>query len=119
MTQKELDRFIEDTAHDNPYWNDVYTFANGLDSDGCSGVPDTFVWSCLEHDVHYRIHRFISGGDITKTQADYVLRRRVQQTQMSILKWPISWIRWFGVAVLFRRASQNAWDSFGGTTMRR
>ena len=119
MTQEQLDAWINDTAWDKPYWNDVHTFAEALDSDGCSGVPDTFAWACLEHDCFYRRHKHIGGEDISKSQADYVLRRRVQQTQMSLLKWPISWIRWFGVAILFRRASQRAWDSFGGTTMRK
>ena len=117
MTQAELDKFIDATAWDKPYWNDVHALARSLAADGCSGVPDTFVWTCLEHDCFYRLHRHINGEEISKMQADYTLRRRVQQTQMSILKWPISWIRWFGVAVVFRRVSQHAWDSFGGTTM--
>ena len=117
ISQERLDKFIDTTAWDKPYWIDIRALATNLDADGCSGVPDTFVWSCLEHDVHYRTHKFVYGAVITKREADYILRRRVQQTQMSILKWPISWIRWFGVAVIFRRVSQDAWDSFGGTTI--
>lgn len=117
MTQEQLDKWIEETAWDKPYWSDVHTIALALNSDGCSGVPDTFVWSCLEHDVHYRRHRFICGSAISKAQADYVLRRRIQQTQMSLIKWPLSWIRWLGVAVIFRGVAQRAWDAYDGTSV--
>lgn len=116
MTTAQLDKWLEDTAWNKPYWNDIHTLAITLKSDGCSCVPDTFIWSCLEHDCHYRTHRFINGGAITKDEADYCLRVRVQQTQMSVLKWPVSWMRWFGVAILFKRESQEAWEAQGGTT---
>lgn len=117
MTKTELDRWLDETAWDKPYWSDVRIVAEALNADGCSGIPDTFVWSCLEHDVFYRTHRFINGGAVTKKIADYCLRVRIQQTQMSLLKWPISWIRWLGVAVLFSGVSQKAWDALDGTTI--
>ena len=115
MTRKQLNAWLDETAWDKMYWSDVHLFADAVEADGCTGVADLFVWSCLEHDVFYRTHKFIGGGDITKVQADYILRIRIQQVHMSFLKWPISWIRWFGIAVLFKNVSEKAWRTHGGT----
>ena len=104
-----LDKWLRDTAWDREYWSGVHTLASTLKSDGCTGVPDWFKWTCLEHDCHYRTHQSLSGSPLSKEDADYILRVRIQQCDMSILKWPISWIRWFGVAVVFKKISQNAW----------
>lgn len=104
-----LEKWLKDTAWDKLYWSDIETKSIELDSDGCSGVPDIFVWSCMEHDCHYRTHRFLWGEEITKEQADYIFRVRIQQCHMSLLKWPISWIRWLGLKYL--PAAQTAWDN--------
>ena len=51
-----LNEWLEETAWDKDYWRNIGLTAEMLESDGCSGVPDWFIWSCLEHDVHYRTH---------------------------------------------------------------
>ena len=114
MNQRYLDNWLKETAWDKPYWSDVHAVAMALKADGCSGVPDSFVWTCLEHDCHYRTHKLLNGMKLTKREADYILRVRVQQTDMSILKWPVSWVRWLGVAVIFKSVSQRAWKDMGG-----
>lgn len=115
VTKRSLKNWLKGTAWDLEYWGNVRAFAKLLKSDGCSGVPDTFKWTCLEHDVHYRTHHLVGGTSLSKQDADYILRIRVQQTQMSLLKYPISWIRWLGVAVIFRKVSLKAWNTYGGT----
>jgi len=106
MTQSELFRFLERTAWDEIYWERVKSRALQLKSDGCTGVPDWFLYSCEEHDIHYRTHKTILSDDLDRDQADYVLRRRVQQG--SVFGWlsPISWIRWTGVRI----AGNGAWN---------
>ena len=106
---RDLDGWLKETAWHKPYWADIHAQAKKLGSDGCTGVPDWFLWSCLEHDVHYRLHKFLSGDDIDKRTADYVLRVRVQQGSYLGAFSPVSWIRWLGVTLL--PAAKRAWRS--------
>ena len=103
-----LDEWLEETAWSKPYWRDIKARATELNSDGCSGVPDWFGWTCLEHDVHYGTHCFLDGRKIDKETADFILRVRVQQGSYLGLFSPVAWIRWFGVR-WFPQA-QTAWD---------
>jgi len=110
MTKAQLFRFIERTAWDESYWSRMDKRALELKSDGCTGVPDTFLYSCKEHDIHTRTHCTVYGEQITFDQAAYCIRRRVQQGSSLGLLSPISWLRWFGVAALFRWKAQEAWE---------
>jgi hypothetical protein len=81
--------------------------ARALHADGCSGVPDFYLDACLEHDVHYRTHRWLSGLPLTRRQADACFRRRMQQT--SLFGWfsPMALWRWGGV----RLFGERAWET--------
>jgi|TARA_Y100000034_G_scaffold135929_1_gene209845 hypothetical protein len=106
MTQTELFRFIERTAWDADYWRAIDLWALDLDSDGCTGVPDWFLYSCKEHDCHFRTHKTMEGKRITFEEANYCMRRRIQQGSIFGTWSPISWIRWMGVNLLGR----SAWE---------
>ena len=108
METRELKRWLKSTAWDRVYWSLVRERARAIKADGCSGVPDWMVWTCYEHDIHYRYHMTLEGGHIDKAQADYCLRVRIQQgSAMGVLS-PVSWWRWAGVRVL--PPAQTAWD---------
>jgi len=109
MTKAQLFRFIERTSWDEVYWSRMDRRALELKSDGCTGVPDTYLYSCKEHDIHTRTHKTLSGDSITFDQAAYCIRRRVQQGSVLGLLSPISWLRWLGVAVIFRWKAKQAW----------
>lgn len=100
----EISKWLEDTAWDKEYWADIKSLAQTLKSDGCTGVPDWMVWTCWEHDIHYRTHRTIDGDYLTRKDADYILRVRIQQSSGFKIFSPISWWRWAGVRVLARKA---------------
>jgi len=110
MTQSQLFRFIERTAWDEAYWLRMDKRALELKSDGCTGVPDTYLYSCKEHDVHTRTHKTVQGDAITFNQAAYCIRRRVQQGSVLGSLSPISWLRWIGVAAIFRWKAKEAWE---------
>ena len=111
MSRDALDAWLEDTAWDKPYWIDVHKRALELNSDGCSGVPDWFVWTCHEHDVHYRQHRYLTGDEIDFNTANYILRVRIQQGSWFRQFSPVSWWRWLGVKYL--PAAKRAWEKGG------
>lgn len=102
----DLVQFLEKTAWDKVYWSRIKEKADELGSDGCSGVPDFYRWTCWEHDIHYRTHAFLSGDTIDKATADYIFRVRIQQGSFWGKFSPMSWWRWIGVA-LFGKSSWN------------
>jgi len=103
MTKAQLFRFIERTAWDEAYWLRMDKRALELKSDGCTGVPDTYLYSCKEHDIHTRTHKTVHGDAITFNQAAYCIRRRVQQGSVLGSLSPISWFRWVGVHIFGHR----------------
>jgi len=103
MTKAQLFRFIERTAWDEAYWLRMDKRALELKSDGCTGVPDTYLYSCKEHDIHTRTHKTVQGEIITFNQAAYCIRRRVQQGSVLGSLSPISWFRWVGVHIFGHR----------------
>jgi hypothetical protein len=113
---KNLDAWLEQTAWDRVFWSNVKTKAAELKSDGCTGVTDWLVYTCEEHDNHYKLHVMLDGSTIDKATADYIFRVRIQQGSPLAgmgLGWlsPIAWIRWLGVRYL--PAAQRAWDDGG------
>lgn len=109
MTNPGLDQWLANTAWNPSYWEMVEREAMRLNSDGCTDVLDLFVWTCREHDIHYRTHCFIGAGAITFEQANYIFRVRIQQTKtswhpMTWIKYPDSWIRWAAVTLLGKKA---------------
>lgn len=104
----DLNAWLESTAWDKSYWSTVRAKATALKSDGCTGVADYLVWTCLEHDCHYRAHKMLDGTDIDKATADYIFRVRIQQGSPLGSLSPVSWIRWLGVSWL--PAAQKAWN---------
>ena len=104
VTRNELDKWLEDTAWDKLYWSDVHARAKELKSDGCTGVPDYLVWTCLEHDAHFRTHKMIDGTPIDFATANYVFRVRIEQGSGLGVFSPVAWWRWAGVSVFGRKA---------------
>lgn len=79
------------------YWDCVRQVAAELGSDGCTGVPDFFLDACLEHDVHYRLHKTVSGQPITRQEADTRFREGIQHASYLGVCSPMAWWRWAGV----------------------
>jgi len=113
MSKSTVKRWLKLTAYDKLYWALIKEKAKELLSDGCSGVPDWYVWTCWEHDIHYRTHRFLCGRSITFKTANYIMRRRIQQSSPFGFFSPVAWGRWLGLAVIFRYTSKKAWDTYG------
>ena len=84
---------------DSPYWAVVRKAAKALKSDGCTGVKDFYVDSCLEHDIHWRTGRTVFGVLITTAQANARFRRVIQSRSRFGRFSPLSWVRWAGVTV--------------------
>ena len=105
----ELKWWLIETAWDKPYWELVEKRAKELLSDGCTGVPDWYIWTCWEHDIHNRTHKFLCGCELTFKQAAYIIRVRIQQASIFKVFSPLSWLRWVGVLILAR----GAWKSYG------
>ena|SRR3990167_981891 len=105
----ELDKWLSDTANDKVYWLSVYTVAKILKSDGCTGVPDYLKWTCLEHDIHYRTHKFLNGTNITFNKANYVFKVRIQQSSVLGRFSPVAQWRYWAVTTFGRKA----WDARG------
>ena len=107
MIHRGVKRWLEVTAWNRKYWALVAEQARELNSDGCSGVPDRYRWTCLEHDIHYRTRCFVrSIRAIDKETADYIFRVRIQQGSPFGCLSPISWVRWLGV----RWFGNKAWE---------
>jgi hypothetical protein len=83
---------------DTAAWELIRTLAADLQSDGCTGVKDFYQDSCLYHDVLCRtgVDPF-TGEPITAADADYALRRSIQDRSRFGRFSPMSWIRWIGV----------------------
>ena len=106
LTKEALDYWLKVTAWDKLYWSDVNGLAIQLKADGCTGVVDYLAWTCMEHDIHYRTHGMVYGHPLTKEEADYIFRVRIQQGSSFGRLSPISWIRWIGVRVF----GSKAWE---------
>src|SRR3990167_4288222 len=91
-------------TEDKAYWVLVKQKARDLEADGCSGVPDFYVDSCLEHDIHYRTHATVYGLELTRTEADAVLRERIQEMSWLDGFTPMAWWRWAGDRLFGSRA---------------
>ena len=86
------------------YWTRVRRVASRLGSDGCTGVPDFYLDSCLEHDIHYRTHHTLDGRRISRRQSDMRKRRVIQSRSPFGLLSPMAWWRWAGLRMLGWRA---------------
>lgn len=95
---------------DDPYWWCVREYASWINSDGCTGVADFYLDACLEHDYHYRTHRWLDGRPIFRSEADERFRRVIQSRSPFGRISPLSWWRWAGVRILGRHAwNANNW----------
>ena len=97
MNSTKLDQWLATTAWDKLYWSLVDEMANVLKSDGCTGVADYLRWTCLEHDIHFRTHKFLDGTPIDFGTANYIFRVRIQQGSGLGVMSPVSWWRWAAV----------------------
>jgi hypothetical protein len=104
--KKDLGEWLKRTCWDKIYWSEVHAAALAIESDGCSCVPDWMIWTCWEHDIHYRTHSMLDGEKITRAQADYVFRRRIQQYSGWGRLSPVSWWRW----AFLRMFGERAWN---------
>lgn len=90
------------------YWENVNFRADELEADGCSGpaLDMFYLQACLEHDVHYRTHKWVDHKPISKKEADTVFKWRIQNASpLSVLSPMAQWRYW---AVYW--AGQDAWD---------
>ena len=106
---EDLNYWLEETANHDLYWTNVRRIAKELGSDGCTGVVDIFLSACLEHDIHFRTHKFLCGCEIDFSTANYIFRRRIQQRSLFGRFSPVSWLRWIGV----NHFGRKAWNNYG------
>lgn len=97
------------------YWDIVRQYARLLESDGCTGVSDIYRDCCLEHDIHYRTHRTITGIEIDKEYADCKLWECVVSRSWFGRFSPRAWILWLGVTMFGRKA----WNNYESTRSER
>lgn len=98
------------------YWKYVRKVALELGSDGCTWALEFYRDCCLEHDVHYRLHRRVDDAPITKAEADSRLWECIVARSWFGRWSPLAWWRWRAVSVWARKTTQEAWDSFGAST---
>lgn len=96
MKDRDL-RYIP--PHYDPYWTKVRLRAKELKSDGCTVVSDFYLDSCLEHDIHWRTGKTLSGYALTERQANMRFRWVIQNRSIFGVWSPMSWGRWVGVSV--------------------
>ena len=91
---------------DADYWDRVRERAKELHSDGCSCVPDFFLYGCLEHDCHYRLHLDMDNNPINKAEADLQLKQYIQSHSWLRRYSPMAQWRYWAV----KRFGKKAWD---------
>lgn len=91
------------------YYDRLREIADRRGFDGCTMATGLRRECCAEHDFHYKVHRRLTGGRITKDEADRLFLHCMQRRGW--LGWwsPLAWaryaaVRWFG---------QRAWDQGG------
>ncbi len=90
------------------YWKQVRFVAGQVKADGCTGVSDIFLDSCLEHDIHWRLGTTIYQVPITTAQANRRFRKVIQSRSLLGRFSPVSWVRWVGVTVGARVLSHRS-----------
>ena len=65
-------------------------------TDGCTMAPDLVFYDfCVEHDVYY------ATGEVNRTEADKILRKRIQEVGDNSIQrfgyWILGWVYWLGV----------------------
>jgi len=102
-----MSRADEDTV----YWENVRQAAEALGADGCSGVPEIHRDCCLEHDIHYRTGRTITGATLSRAQADALFLMCMQE-RSTLGRWsPLAWWRYAAVRWFARRHWKG--DTYG------
>jgi len=96
MRDRDL-RYIPERA--SGYWTVVRRRAQELKSDGCTLVLDFYLDACLEHDVHWRTGKTLTGVPISTRQANLRFRYVIQNRSPFGLMSPMSWVRWAGVSI--------------------
>jgi hypothetical protein len=86
------------------YWRGIKDKADELGTDGCTAGSAVFRLCCLRHDVEYRTGCTLTGGLLTRKQAD--LRFLACMQSRAILGWwsPIAWGRYALVRVFGGRS---------------
>ena len=75
-----------------------------LRSDGCTMSPDLWFGECCEmHDVMYRTGRDMQGRFVSRTHADKLLRKCMQEQGLFL-----PWIYWIAV----RLFSKGVWEEY-------
>lgn len=110
LATDDLDDWLARSAYYAPYWEKVWQRAEELKADGCTGVLDLWVWTCMEHDIHFRTHHLLNGQPLSFSQANYIFRQRILQVHtkfnqpLTWIKWFSAWLRWAGVSAFGRSA---------------
>lgn len=73
-------------------------------SDGCTGVIDFYLNGCTLHDFFYRTHKNLYGNEMTKAEADLILKKYIQSKSLFGRFSPMAWWRWEGVKHLADKA---------------
>ena len=96
-------------ATGQPITSDYVTqLHKAISSDGCTAVPDFYKECCIIHDLAYRYKMSPWGTPMTKADADNGFRTCIQSRSKLGRCSPLSWVRYFGVAVFGKRAWKHA-----------
>ncbi len=77
-------------------------------TDGSSGGPD-YGCSWLFHDYLYATHEFTPGDTCTRTEADNLMNKILQNERLDMYRWLFIKVSWLNIFWLFSKA----WDSSG------
>lgn len=98
----------------DPYWDQVRRRARELKTDGCSGISQTFLAPCLEHDIHYRTRSTMNGDPISRRRADWLMLQATMSRSVVRCATPMGWMRYVGLRVAGwvawrRNAGERVW----------
>lgn len=82
---------------------DLQRVYEAIESDGCTGVPDFYLCSCIKHDFWYCTHRDFDGNEITRAEADARFRKDIQSRSLYGPLSPMSWWRWLAVRIFGKK----------------
>lgn len=112
IKREDAIRFLGTLSTDN--WRefthtDYRRISEFVKSDGCTGVSELYHNGCVLHDFCYRTHLNFKGEEITKDEADKLLRDYIWSRSVFGYLSPLAWIRWIGVKYL----AERPWKSYG------
>lgn len=109
LTRDEILEFTQTLSTRDPFKftnRDLRLISEYINADGCTGVPDFYVCSCIVHDFYYATHRDFKGNIISKLEADRTFKKLIQHKSFWGKFSPMSYWRYLGV----RLFGGKAWE---------